>query len=105
MNTNLLFPNGAGNVESHANHYNRLWAPLLIRAGLMDEGDTPPFGMHSLRHAGVSLWIKNGSTPKQVQRWAGHASIQRTGDIYGHLWRELQDEQAPASASERLLLG
>lgn len=101
----LLFPNGAGKVESHANHYNRLWILLLIRAGLIAEGDTPPFGMHSLRHAGVSLWIKNGSTPKQVQRWAGHASIQTTWDIYGHLWRELQDEQAAANASERLLLG
>jgi len=74
----LLFANGAGNAESYANYYNRLWLPLLVAAGIIQEGETPPFGMHSLRHAGISLWIKNGATPKQVQTWAGHASIQTT---------------------------
>ena len=100
----LLFPNGAGKVENYANQYNRLWVPLLISAGIIREGETPPFGMHSLRHAGISIWIKNGSTPKQIQAWAGHASIQTTWDIYGHLWREIPDEQAAAVSAERLLL-
>ena len=63
-----------------------------------------PFGMHDLRHAGISLWIRNGATPKQVQTWAGHASIQTTWDIYGHLWREFQDEQSAARAAEQILL-
>jgi integrase len=60
--------------------------------------------MHSLRHAGIWLWIKNGATPKQVTTWAGHASIQTTCDIYGHLWREFQDEQSAARAAEQILL-
>ena len=51
-----------------------------------------------------SLWIKNGATPKQAQTWAGHASIQTTWDIYGHLWREFQDEQSAARAAEQILL-
>lgn len=100
----LLFANGAGKAESYANYYNRLWLPLLTAAGIIKEGETPPFGMHSLRHAGISLWIKNGATPKQVQTWAGHASIQTTWDIYGHLWREFQDEQSAARAAEQILL-
>ena len=100
----LLFANGAGKAESYANHYNRLWLPLLVAAGIIKEGETPPFGMHGLRHAGISLWIRNGATPKQVQTWAGHAGIQTTWDIYGHLWREFQDEQSAARAAEQILL-
>lgn len=99
----LIFGNGIGKVESYANYYNRLWVPLLIASGVVKEGDTPPFGMHSLRHAGISLWIKNGATPKQVKTWAGHASIQTTWDIYGHLWREHQDERKAAKAAEQAL--
>lgn len=100
----LIFGNGVGNVESYANYYNRLWVPLLVAAGIIEDGEMPPFGMHSLRHAGISLWIKNGATPKQIQTWAGHASIQTTWDIYGHLWREFQDEQSAAKAAEQALL-
>ena len=99
----LLFPNGAGNVESYANFYHRLWLPLLRNAALLDETKAPPFSIHSLRHTGISLWIKNGASPKQVQTWVGHASIQTTWDIYGHLWRAHQDEQAAADASEEAI--
>lgn len=99
----LVFPNGAGNVESYANLYHRLWIPLLSDAGLKREAEPPPFSIHSLRHAGISLWIRNGASPKQVQTWAGRASIQTTWDIYGHLWREHRDEQAAANASEDAL--
>ncbi len=101
---NILLANGIGKVESYANYYNRLWKPILMAAEIIKEGETPPFGMHGLRHAGISLWITNGATPKQVQTWAGHASIQTTRNIYGHLWREFQNEQAAAKAAERALL-
>ena len=100
----LLFPNGAGKVEGYSNYYHRLWRPLLTEAGLITGEENTPFGMHALRHAGISLWIQNGATPKQVQTWAGHASIQTTWDIYGHLWREFEDEQSAARASEKLVL-
>ncbi|MCY6379345.1 tyrosine-type recombinase/integrase [Hoeflea prorocentri] len=99
----LVFGNGVGKVESYANLYNRLWVPLMVSANIIKEGDKPLFGMHSLRHAGISLWIKNGATPKQVKTWAGHASIQTTWDIYGHLWREYQDERNAAKAAEQAL--
>ena len=48
--------------------------------------------------------VRNGATPKQVQTWPGHAGIQTTWDIYGHLWREFQDEQPAARAAEQILL-
>jgi integrase len=102
---NLVFPNGAGKVENYHNIYNRLWIPLLTNAKVMKPGEQPPFSPHSLRHAGISLWIKNGASSQQVQRWAGHASIHTTWDIYGHLWRDLPDEQAAAAAAERSVLG
>ena len=100
----ILFANRIGKVESYANYDNRLWIPILMAAEIIEEGESAPFGMHGLRHAGNSLWITNGATPKQVQTWAGHASIQTTWDIYGHLWREFQNEQVAAKAAEQALL-
>lgn len=115
----LLFPNGAGNVESYANFWNRLWVPLMKEAGLANveleeakEGEEPKetvrpwFTPHALRHAGISLWIEEaGLTPKQVQKRAGHASITTTMNIYGHLWRNHDEENSAALASERSILG
>jgi integrase len=108
----LVFPNGAGNVESYANIYNRTWVPLMEAAGLVDEtgeGDrrsvSPWFALHTLRHVACSLWIEQGAPPKQIQMWAGHASIQFTQDRYGHLWADEVSDQAITRAIERSLLG
>ena len=48
----------------------------------------PPrrFNWHGLRHFAVSTWIEAGMTPKTVQTFAGHASLQITMDRYGHLF-------------------
>lgn len=110
----LVFPTGAGTVESYANIYNRLWAPLMTRAGLVEWGEDeagkepkprPLFGLHALRHVACSLWIEQGATPKQVTTWAGHASIQFTMDAYGHLWSDAEADQAIASAAQRSVIG
>ncbi|TMK13027.1 MAG: hypothetical protein E6G75_16660, partial [Alphaproteobacteria bacterium] len=44
------------------------------------------FNWHGLRHFAVSCWIETGLTPKTVQTFAGHASLQVTMDRYGHLF-------------------
>ena len=115
----LAFPTGTGTVESYTNLYNRLWVPLMDKAGLtthsLEEraGERPEdpkvkvkvvrplFALHALRHVAVSLWIEQGASPKQVQTWAGHASIQFTMDTYGHLWRDRTSETAIVAAAER----
>jgi len=109
----LVFPNGAGNVESYANIYNRLWCPLLEAAELADVELTndggrklrPHFALHALRHVACSLWIEQGADPKKIQTWAGHASIRFTHDCYGHLWKSPLDDAAMASAIERSIIG
>ncbi len=68
-----------------------------------------PFGFHDLRHGFASMAIAAGMNPKEIQDAMGHASIQVTFDLYGHLFpgargraREALDawiaEQVPAPA-------
>jgi integrase len=101
----LVFPTGSGTVESYANIYNRIWCPMMVRAGLADKDDKPAFALHTLRHVAVSLWIEQGVTPKQVSKWAGHASVQFTLDTYGHLWPSLDSDNQIAQQVEAAILG
>ena len=52
------------------------------------------FNWHALRHFSVSCWIEAGFTPKTVQTFAGHASLQVTMDRYGHLFLN-EDHKKP----------
>jgi hypothetical protein len=50
-----------------------------------------------------------GANPKKVKRWAGHASIQFTMDVFGHLWDDSEGdakmvEGAIESISEGLMV-
>ena len=48
--------------------------------------------LHGLRHSYVALLIAQGASPKYIQRQLGHASIQMTFDIYGHLMPDAREE-------------
>lgn len=107
---NLVFPTGAGNPESYPNIYNRIWRPLMKDAGLAKikkcsdtEKVEPYFGLHMLRHVACSLWIEQGAKGQRVKAWAGHAKIQFTYDVYGHLWEDEASDQAIAEAVEKSL--
>jgi len=100
----LVFPNGSGHVESHANIRNRFWGPFQLKHGMavetaeLDESGEPVFepkyGFHSLRHAAASLFIAHSRwTPKRVQVVMGHASITMTFDRYGHLFEDLEGDR------------
>jgi len=105
----LVFPNGAGRTESHANIVNRGFGPLQMACGIAeDTGEKdeegkpilrPRYGLHALRHAAASLFIEQGLNPKRVQTIMGHANIQITFDTYGHLFR---DDEADQKAMEQL---
>jgi integrase len=99
----LVFPNGAGNIEYYANITKRWYYPVQIAAGVTTPtGDTdkdgkpimgPKYsGLHALRHFYASWCINRkednglGLPPKVVQARMGHASIQLTLDTYGHLF-------------------
>src|SRR6266404_1787654 len=44
----LVFPNGNGNVENHANIANRGWYTLQIAAGMVDRDGGHKYGLHAL---------------------------------------------------------
>lgn len=110
----LVFPNGLGKVENHANIANRFFYEVQIKAGVVkkvpkldchrkpvvDENGQPimvirpKYSLHSLRHYGISIWIESAYSPKKVQILAGHSSIQVTFDRYGHLFEARDRDKA-----------
>lgn len=105
----LVFPNGAGNVELLTNIYQRGLGPVQIATGLTINGK-PKYGMHAFRHFFAS-WCINRRVdgglelpPKIVQQRLGHATIAMTMDTYGHLFPSTDDRELLA-AGERALLG
>jgi integrase len=123
----LVFPNGEGNVEAHANIVTRQLKPTMVEAGIVtpvldEQGkqkcgkDGKPIvvakytGLHALRHFFAS-WCINRKVDgglelpaKVVQERLGHASIAMTLDVYGHLFPR-GDDAAELAAGEKLLLG
>jgi integrase len=113
---NLVFPTGAGRVESHGNILSRIFWPIQIAAGvitLRDEEDDrgnpikipdAKYSLHALRHAAAALWIEQGFSPKRIQTLMGHASIQQTFDQYGYLFESREDDSTAMAAIESRLL-
>ena len=116
----LVFPNGKGNVEEHANVVKRGFVPAQRAAGItVDTGERDPdgapilaaryTGLHSLRHFFASWCINRKQDggrelpPKTVQTLLGHSSITMTMDVYGHLFPST-DDSAALAAAERILL-
>lgn len=69
------------------------FVPTAVRATLRpasaeDAGDEQLVGLHTLRHTYASLLINQGESIKYVSKQLGHASIQITADLYGHLFKE-----------------
>ena len=80
-----------GNVEGLPNIQRRVWDPLQVKCGLIDEEGQARYRFHSLRHAAASLFIAHLSwSPKRVQEVLGHASITMTYDRYGHMFADLE---------------
>ncbi len=88
----LIFPALNGNWQSVRNWNQRGFAVACEKAGLMLEtheaGKTiikPKYTPYSLRHYYASALIENGVNLKAIQLRMGHADIQTTLNIYGHL--------------------
>ena len=110
----LLFPNSEGGVRLHSNLLNREYWPLQVAAGLCEptdkrDGEGHPivrarYDFHSLRHAAASAWIKQHVDLKRLTTWLGHASVQTTLDVYGHLIRDQHGDAAIVAAAQAELL-
>lgn len=126
----LVFPNGAGNLENHANVIKRILKPAQMAAGLtalrqqLDKGKKPVFdengepvmelqvkytGLHAFRHFFASWCINRKSAgglelpPPDVQYRMGHSSIQQTCDTYGHLFPAKDETESLAEGARNLL--
>jgi len=100
----LVFPNGAGKIENHANIANRGCYALQVNSGIVDTAGGAKYGVHSLRHFFASWAIEREFSPKRVQALMGHSSIQMTFDLYGHLFPSLEDDHAKFAAGETALV-
>lgn len=115
----LVFPNGAGRIESHANIVNRGLVPTMRAAGItvdtgkLDSEGRPILaarytGLHALRHFYASWCINpvasggQGLPAKVVQERMGHASIVMTMDTYGHLFPVEADNTLELAAARLL---
>ena len=102
----FVFPDGAGNVDSHHNiHRSTGLGRVQFDAGITTDARAPRYGLHSLRHTAASLFIEQGFSPKRVQALMGHSSIGMTFDVYGHLWPNAADDQAQMSQLQARLIG
>lgn len=129
----LAFPSTTGTPQRHNNLLRRTYFPLQVRAGLGvpkidskgevvrlpkkdDDGQVIPgedgeivltgkYGFHELRHAAASGWIANNIDLKRLQVWLGHATIQMTMDVYGHLLNDAQKDAELALKASRDLFG
>jgi integrase len=100
----LVFPNGVGRIENHANIANRGFYALQRAAGMVDAKGSPKYGLHALRHFFASWAIEQGFSPKRLQALLGHNSIQMTFDRYGHLFPSLEDDHEKFAAGELALV-
>jgi integrase len=97
----LVFPSKRGWYAGHDNMIKRKFLPLFNVLAEMHREDPvrhpePParFNWHALRHFAVSCWIEAGLSPKTVQTFAGHSSLQVTMDRYGHLFKSDDHKKA-----------
>lgn len=103
----LVFPNGAGNIENHGNLLARIFWPIQVTAGVTVICKGKPdakYSLHALRHACAALWIEQGFGPKRVQVLMGHATVAMTFDHYGYLFEAREaDSSAMAAVAAKLL--
>lgn len=101
----LVFPSRRGTPLGYRNVLQRHFGPLLLRLGMVAPDGTPRYTPHQLRHFAVSLWIDQGSDPKQVSQWVGHESVAFTMDVYGHLFKDRARDRDRITAAELDVLG
>lgn len=96
-NIRLVFPNKHGEAMDGDNFRKRIFYKLL------EKSELPRFRFHDIRHTFASLLLQQREPLNYVMEQMGHASIQTTVNVYGHIIpssnrnavNKLDDELAP----------
>lgn len=107
----MLFPGEQGRPMTYFWFRTNVWTPVLEAAGLatkrthkagkgVRETTVALYPPNVMRHFAASVWIDQRILPKALQKRIGHASIQTTMDVYGHLFIDLDQEQDQVAAAE-----
>jgi integrase len=107
----IVFTNSRGGIEHRNTIVGHGFHPAQVAAGVVDgDGEAKYKGLHSLRHFYASWCINRRADGglelplKVVQARLGHASIQMTADVYGHLFPR-GDDGSELAAAEKAFWG
>lgn len=85
----LMFASRNGTPIQPSTLY-RAHAKAIERAGL------PPLTIHGLRHTTATILLSQGMPLLTVSRLLGHADIQTTANVYGHITAQMEEQAAVA---------
>ena len=103
----LVFPTRTGAIDTHKNMLRGL-EPIMRAAGVVHKDGKPKYALHAFRHYFASWCIspkERGGRElpaKVVQDWLGHSTIAMTLDVYGHLFKGVDNGEL-AKSVERVL--
>jgi integrase len=104
----LVFPTRTGAIDSHKNMLRGL-APVMRATGVVHKNGEPKYALHAFRHYFASWCIspkERGGRElpaKVVQEWLGHSTIAMTLNVYGHLFKDVDNSEVAKSVA--LVLG
>jgi integrase len=96
----LVFPSERKAVLSHTSLHRLHLFPVQAVAEIERR-----YSSHAFRHSAASLWIEQRVSPKRIQGWMGHSSIQVTFDTYGHLFEQADADSSVMEAVQREIMG
>lgn len=95
----LAFGTSSDAPESHENLTKRMW--LVVQR----EAKVQHFNLHSLRHYYASRLINGGANPLLVSKLMGHANVNITLGVYGHLFTDAVAEAQEKALAEAIFFG
>ena len=89
--TDLVICSDSG--KSLTNHNLRKALDSVMSAAKLDSGSRKEkFGLHYLRHTGISYYIRHGIPLEMVSKMAGHSSVAITERVYYHIIHQQQEK-------------